>query len=297
MKVIRCQNSHFYDADKYNECPVCGAPPLTDGGEKKPATSQSHFWGGKKEPTISPSTEPIVEPIQQSAEPSVAENPMKTVGMFGESDVKENDCGEIEIQVNKETEEPFATEPVPQSAVRVSAEPVRAENPIQAQQTARVDSLEEQIRTASQDNGDKTVGYFSAPSTQSSVSEAQAPMQQKPSGEPVVGWLVCVKGKHFGEAFAISAGRNSIGRAPSNKLVLSKDNTVSREKHAWVTYEPKKRDFFVQPGESSGLVYLNDENVMETKKLNDRDFIEIGDGKYMLVALCCSSFSWEDYLG
>ena len=145
MKVIRCQNSHFYDADKYNECPVCGAAPLAEGGAKKPATSQSHFWGGKKEHTISPSTEPVVEPIQQSAEPPVAENPMKTVGMFGESDAKENDYEEFKIQVNKEFDEPVDAAPGPQSAVRVAPEPVREENPIQAQKTARVDSLEELV--------------------------------------------------------------------------------------------------------------------------------------------------------
>ena len=33
--------------------------------------------------------------------------------------------------------------------------------------------------------------------------------------EPVVGWLVCVKGNHFGEDFRLKVGRNFIGRAPT----------------------------------------------------------------------------------
>lgn len=303
MKVIRCQNSHFYDADKYNACPVCGAAPIGEEGKKKTSGSESHFWGGKKETTVSSQQpNPFFNPEIQPQQPvNNAAKIDKTQGMFGEPDVKENDYEEFKIQVNKEFDEPFTDVPVSQPAARASEKPVREEKPVQPQQTARVASLEEQIRNASADSGDKTVGYFSSgnsaqPQSPAGVGVGQV-VQAQPSGEPVVGWLVCVKGKHFGEPFAISAGRNSVGRMPTNKVVLSKDNTVSREKHVWITYEPKRREFFIQPGESSGLAYLNDENIMETRKLTDRDMVEIGDGKYMFVALCDSSFSWEDFIG
>lgn len=127
----------------------------------------------------------------------------------------------------------------------------------------------------------KTMGFFS-----SNIGVAK---------EPVVGWLVCVKGMHFGEAFELYAGRNSIGRDGSNKVVISGDNTVSSSKHLWVTYEPKKREFFVQPGESSGLSYLNGENIMIPQAFKTYDKLEIGSGEYLLVPLCCENFTWEDY--
>ena len=39
--------------------------------------------------------------------------------------------------------------------------------------------------------------------------------------------------------------------------------TVSRERHAIITYEPKKRMFLIQPGDGSGMVFtFNDELLM-----------------------------------
>lgn len=147
-------------------------------------------------------------------------------------------------------------------------------------------SLEAAIKSAVSGNDGKTIGFFSMGASGDTNTDV----------DPVVGWLVCVKGKHFGESFPIAAGRNSVGRGTSNKIVICDDNSVSREKHTWITYDPKHRVFFIQPGDSSGLSYLNSEIVMETKKLAAKDKIEIGDGMYLLIPLCDESFSWEDYI-
>ena len=61
-------------------------------------------------------------------------------------------------------------------------------------------------------------------------------------------------------------------------------------------YEPKKREFFVQPGEGSGLSYLNEDIITETKKVAARDTLELGEGKYILVPLCGDDFTWETYI-
>ena len=147
-------------------------------------------------------------------------------------------------------------------------------------------SLEVAVKNAVSGNDGKTIGFFSMGSSNETNADV----------DPVVGWLVCIKGKHFGESFSIAAGRNSVGRGTSNKIVICNDNSVSREKHTWITYDPKHRVFFIQPGESSGLSYLNGETVMETKKMVAKDKIEIGDGMYLLISLCDESFSWEDYM-
>lgn len=147
-------------------------------------------------------------------------------------------------------------------------------------------TLKEAIRNAVSGNDGRTIGFFSMGSTEEIQNDS----------EPVVGWLVCVKGKHFGESFQIYAGRNAVGRGVANKIILSKDNSVSREKHAWITYEPKHREFFLQPGESSGLSYLNGENIMTATKLKAKDTLEFGDGMYLLIPLCGDDFSWEEYI-
>ena len=71
---------------------------------------------------------------------------------------------------------------------------------------------------------------------------------------------------------------------------------MSREKHAMVIYEPKKRNFYIQPGDSSGLTYLNDDYITESKRLAAKDILEIGDCQFVFVPLCGDDFSWEDYI-
>ena len=71
---------------------------------------------------------------------------------------------------------------------------------------------------------------------------------------------------------------------------------MSRDKHAWVIFEPRKQKFYLKPGDGSGLVYLNDENVFDTTALHSGDVLELGDVKLVFIALCGESFNWADYI-
>lgn len=113
--------------------------------------------------------------------------------------------------------------------------------------------------------------------------------------EPVVGWLVCIKGSHFGEDFRLKVGRNFIGRASSMDVVLSGDESVSREKHAVVLYEPKNNIFIVQPGEARELCYLNDSVVLNSVEIKAYDVLQVGESKLMFVPFCTADkFNWDD---
>ena len=111
--------------------------------------------------------------------------------------------------------------------------------------------------------------------------------------EPVAGWLVCVKGKELGKSYNLKIGRNFIGRGNDMDVVIA-DKTVSRNKHAIVTYEPRNRMFFIQPGESSELFYVNQQVVLNTIQLNSYDRISIGEVELMFVPFCCEIFAWEE---
>jgi hypothetical protein len=119
-----------------------------------------------------------------------------------------------------------------------------------------------------------------------------APAIRKPAA-PVVGWLVCIDGAHYGENFPLVTGRNSIGRAPEMNVPLLKDEGVTEGRHAVLTYEPRKRQFFIQPGESTGLVYLNDELVLQYAALKAYDRIEFDCDVYLFMPLCGPSFGWD----
>lgn len=112
--------------------------------------------------------------------------------------------------------------------------------------------------------------------------------------EPVVGWLVCTEGDYFGESFKLKSGRNFIGRSSGMDVVLSSDMSVSRSRHGIVVYEPRKRIFIAQPGESRELFYLNDEVVLSNMEMHAYDVLTIGTTKLMLIPCCGERFSWED---
>lgn len=111
--------------------------------------------------------------------------------------------------------------------------------------------------------------------------------------EPVVGWVVCVDGVHFGEDFKIKSGRNFIGRSGTMDISLSGDKTISRERHAILTYDPKGNVFMIQPGDSSELCYLNGQLVLIPTQLKANDRISLGESELMFVPFCSESFMWE----
>lgn len=113
--------------------------------------------------------------------------------------------------------------------------------------------------------------------------------------EPAVGWLTCIKGECIGETFGIKAGKNCIGRSLSNEISLAKENGVSRDRHAQITFEPRKRQFFIQNGETDGLTYVNDELIVTFAELKNYDIITVGDVKLIFIALCGEKFTWDDY--
>lgn len=168
---------------------------------------------------------------------------------------------------------------------------------------AATEQPELQIRTVKKEAAEsgKTVSFFAsagstvpAASGQSAVS-AKAPEPQA-FHEPVVGWLVAVAGPHIGIGFPLKAGKNTIGRETDNDLVLGLDRAVSRVRHATLIYEPRQRVFYMQPGDASGLCYVNGDYCMETVKVKAGDFLEFGDTKLYFVPLCGENFAWEDYL-
>lgn len=111
--------------------------------------------------------------------------------------------------------------------------------------------------------------------------------------DPVVGWLVCIEGAERGKDYRIRSEKNFIGRSASMDICISGDDTISREKHAVVTFEPKKQTFWLIPGDSSGLVYLNGEVVNVPAVLQERDVVEIGKTKLVLVPFVNYQFRWD----
>lgn len=123
---------------------------------------------------------------------------------------------------------------------------------------------------------------------------ATVALVRKKSGiDPVVGWFVCVEGADKGRDFRIRSERNFIGRSSSMDVAITGDNTISKENHAVVSFNPRKGSFFLSPGDGRGLIYLNDDEVAVPTELNAYDQIELGETKLVFVPLCGDKFSWN----
>lgn len=217
MNLKRCENGHFYDADKFASCPHCAQP---SGGS--------------------------------------AAGP--TVGVGNESG------GAVTVPGGFDTSVSFPKPDIMQKSLQGGVSSIRTD--IEQMMTVPDTVTEEDS---------KTIAILSTPQGR----------------EPVVGWLVCIKGDYYGESFNLKTGRNFIGRSSTMDVVLAKDNSVSRDKHAIVLYEPRKREFIAQAGESRSLLYLNDEVVLMTEKLKKGDILTLGNTKLMFIPCCGPDFGWD----
>src|SRR5262245_20649603 len=118
-------------------------------------------------------------------------------------------------------------------------------------------------------------------------------IHKKAGIDPVVGWLVCVEGADRGRDYRIRSEKNFIGRAEAMDVAIRGDETVSRENHAIVSFNPKARQFKLHPGDARGLVYLNGEEVDHPSPLKAGDHIELGRTRLLFVPLCDDTFTWE----
>jgi hypothetical protein len=111
--------------------------------------------------------------------------------------------------------------------------------------------------------------------------------------EPVSGWLIAISGPARGRDFRITSERNFIGRSEEMEIRITKDEYVSRENHAAVSYSPKNHTFRIYPGDSRGLTYLNDLEVLAPELLEPYDIVEVGKTQLMFVPFCGDRFNWK----
>lgn len=292
MNRVICIKGHFYDGDKYSSCPHCA--------EGVAAIEPDHFAVVKgaehEEPEGKKQKKGLFKKkeAKQAVMPTVQED--KTA-MYSEKEAEAIVSGSHSAKIV--------------SAHRQETEPL---NPAPQMPAAQQPPVAPQPSTVPQASGIQTSAVPQAPvmpqpSLSAAFSKVSAPPQSAPdegktigffstghATEPPVGYLMCVAGEDFGMGFPLKSGNNAIGRSQSMDVVIM-DAKVSREKQAYVMYEPYKREFYVKPGESSGLCYFNDEVVLAPTKMQPFDIIMLGDTKLMLFPICCDRFSWDDYAG
>jgi hypothetical protein len=114
-----------------------------------------------------------------------------------------------------------------------------------------------------------------------------------------VGWLVIMAGPGRGHSLTLGFGMNHIGRSATNRLVMDfGDEEISRKTHTTVTYDPRGRKFYVQPGpDAMNLTYLGEEGatqpVLTPTEITGGETISLGRTRLKFVAFCGRNFSWD----
>lgn len=112
--------------------------------------------------------------------------------------------------------------------------------------------------------------------------------------DPVTGWLVCIDGPSKGRDYRILTEKNFLGRSDGMDIQILGDNKIAKRNHAILVYDPKKRKTLILPGDSQGLVYVNDEAVYSPVELAPYDSIELGKSKFLFIPLCGDNFEWAE---
>lgn len=112
---------------------------------------------------------------------------------------------------------------------------------------------------------------------------------------PAVGWLAITSGPGRGASLALISGMNAIGRGDDAHVQLDfGDDTISRDAHAYVTYDDEARRFYVTHGGKTNLVRLNNAPVLTTEPLAHGNTLRIGATSLRFIALCGDDFDWSD---
>ncbi|MBQ4825870.1 FHA domain-containing protein [Leisingera sp. HS039] len=109
-----------------------------------------------------------------------------------------------------------------------------------------------------------------------------------------VGWLAIVQGPGRGAAFTLFSGVTVIGRGADQTVRLDfGDNSISRDNHAAIAYDPEQKAFYIGHGGKANLVRRNNRPVLSTETLSAGDVIRIGETTLRFVPLCGADFGWD----
>lgn len=89
------------------------------------------------------------------------------------------------------------------------------------------------------------------------------------------------------------SGKNFVGRADDMDIQILGDNRISRRNHCVLVYDEKQSQTVILPGDSNGIVYLNEAAVYVPTQLTEFDVIEMGESKFLFIPFCGEHFKWK----
>ena len=320
MKLVKCSNGHFYDAEANVTCPYCddmdkdnktvqddssmiygerhNAIPGRTGMPQMPKPGQASQMSAMPQPPVMNNVPPVppnmpqppvmnnVPPVPPNMpHPPVMNNvPPVSPYMTGMTQAAPVTHAQMGIIPN-----------MPQASVmnnmsNVPQTPVMNNVP-NMPQTPVMNNVSNVPQTPVMNN------VPNMPQTPM-MNNALPAVHQTPEipGMPVTGWLVCICGEAKGKSYNIVSGLNYVGRRKDMDICIEGDISISRYRHAVVEYSEERKEFLLRLGESKEKIYITrdrQKRILEgTIKLEAYDVITLGRTELMFVPFCGDRFTW-----
>ena len=316
MKLVKCSNGHFYDAEVNVTCPYCddmdkdnktvqddssmiygerhNAIPGRTGMPQMPKPGQASQMSAMPQPPVMNNVPPVPPNMPQ---PPVMNNvppvsPYMT-GMTQAAPVTHAQMGNISNVPQNPVMNNIPN--MPQASVmnnmsNVPQTPVMNNVPNMPQA-----SVMNNMSNVPQNPVMSNVPNMPQTPMMNNALPAVHQTAEIP-GMPVTGWLVCICGEAKGKSYNIVSGLNYVGRRKDMDICIEGDISISRYRHAVVEYSEERKEFLLRLGESKEKIYITrdrQKRILEgTIKLEAYDVITLGRTELMFVPFCGDRFTW-----
>ena len=304
MKLVKCSNGHFYDAEANVTCPYCddmdkdnktvqddssmiygerhNAIPGRTGMPQMPKPGQASQMSAMPQPPVMNNVPPVPpnmpHPLVMNNVPPVPPNMPQPPVMNNVPPVPPN-MPQPPVMNNV----PPVPPNMPQPPVMNNVPPVP---PYMTGMTQAAPVTHAQMGNIS--NMPQTPMMNNALPAVHQTAEIP--------GMPVTGWLVCICGEAKGKSYNIVSGLNYVGRRKDMDICIEGDISISRYRHAVVEYSEERKEFLLRLGESKEKIYITrdrQKRILEgTIKLEVYDVITLGRTELMFVPFCGDRFTW-----
>ena len=304
MKLVKCSNGHFYDAEANVTCPYCddmdkdnktvqddssmiygerhNAIPGRTGMPQMPKPGQASQMSAMPQPPVMNNVPPVPPnmphpPVMNNVPPV---SPYMT-GMTQAAPVTHAQMGNISNMPQTPVMNNISNMPQTPVMNNISNMPQVSvmNNMSNVSQTPVMNNVPNMPQTPMMNNALPAVHQT-----------AEIP------GMPVTGWLVCICGEAKGKSYNIVSGLNYVGRRKDMDICIEGDISISRYRHAVVEYSEERKEFLLRLGESKEKIYITrdrQKRILEgTIKLEAYDVITLGRTELMFVPFCGDRFTW-----
>ena len=312
MKLVKCSNGHFYDAEANVTCPYCddmdkdnktvqddssmiygerhNAIPGRTGMPQMPQPGQASQMSAMPQPPVMNNVPPVPpnmpQPPVMNNVPPVPPNMPQPPVMNNVLPVPPN-MPHSPVMNNVPPVSPYMTgmtQAAPVTHAQMGNIPNMPQTPVMnnvsnVPQTPVMNNVPNMPQTPMMNNALPAVHQT-----------AEIP------GMPVTGWLVCICGEAKGKSYNIVSGLNYVGRRKDMDICIEGDISISRYRHAVVEYSEERKEFLLRLGESKEKIYITrdrQKRILEgTIKLEAYDVITLGRTELMFVPFCGDRFTW-----